>query len=371
MSLPEVSAERALATFLELVQIDSPSYHEQAVAVALERELRDLGLAVENDRSGPDGVGNVVGRLVVGSGESIALIAHTDTVEPGRGIRPRVEAGIVRSDGTTILGADNKQAIAAILEGVRATLESGHSHAPIEVVFTWGEEKGHQGAKSLDLGRLASRVAFVFDVGGPVGDVVTETPTHVGLRATFLGRAAHAGIEPEAGVSAIDAAARAIAAMPLGRLDAETTANVGTISGGTVRNTVPERCVFEAEARSLDEARLAVQVAAMRRACEEGASAVGARLELEVTRSYAGFRLAPDAPVVRRAIEAVVAAGLSPSLTRTGGGSDANSLNERGLPTVNLGTGMRDLHSTRESVDVADIQRLARVIAALISGTQG
>ncbi len=367
MSLPPISAERALAKFLDLLQIDSPSYHEQAVAAALERDLLALGFQVENDRSGPDGVGNVVGLLPGGSGEPIALIAHTDTVEPGRGIHPRVEAGVVRSDGTTILGADDKQAIAAILEGVTATLESGRPRVPIEVIFTWGEEKGHQGAKALDLTRLASRMGFVFDVGGPVGDVVTETPTHVGILATFHGRAAHAGIEPEAGISAIAAAARAIAAMPLGRLDADTTANVGTISGGTVRNAVPEVCVFEAEARSLDESRLAGQVAAMRRACEEGARSVGATVGVEVTRSYAGFRLAPDAPVVRRAVEAVVAAGLSPRLVRTGGGSDANSLNERGLATVNLGTGMRDLHSTRESVDVADLERLARVIAALLA----
>ena len=366
MVLPGIDSERVLARFLELVQIDSPSNHEQEVAAALERDLRDLGFAVENDRSGPEGVGNVLGRLPGGMGEPIALFAHTDTVEPGRGIRPRVEAGVVRSDGTTILGADNKQAIAAILEALRATLEARGPHSPIEVVFTWGEEKGHQGAKALDLGRLSSRMAFVFDVGGPVGDVVTETPTHVGIRATFYGRAAHAGIEPEAGISAIAAAARAIALMPLGRLDPETTANVGLISGGTVRNAVPERCVFEAEARSLDEARLADQVAAMRRACLEGAAAVGARADLEVAQSYAGFRLPPDAPVVRRAVRAIAAAGLPSRLTRTGGGSDANSLNARGLPTVNIGTGMRDLHSTRESVDVADLERLARVIVALL-----
>jgi tripeptide aminopeptidase len=366
LSLPSVSIERTLAQFLALVQIDSPSYLEQGIAAALERELTLLGFAVENDRSGPNGIGNVVGRLAGAAGQPIALIAHTDTVEPGRGIRPRVVDGVVQSDGTTILGADNKQAIAAILEAVRAVRESGRPHPPIEVVFTWGEEKGHQGAKALDLGRLASRLGFVFDVGGPVGDVVTETPTHVGIRAIFRGRAAHAGIEPEAGISAIAAAAMAIARMRLGRLDAETTANVGTITGGTVRNAVPEVCAFEAEARSLDEGSLARQVEAMRTACEDGASTVGARVELEIVRSYDGFHLDPVSPVVCRAVEAISAVGLVPRLTRTGGGSDANSLNARGLPTVNLGTGMRDLHSTRESVDVDDIERLARVIVALI-----
>lgn len=364
---PPVSTDRALRQFLDLVQIDSPTYEEQVVAAVLERALAALGLEVENDRSGPNGVGNIVGRLAGdGAGEPIALLAHMDTVEPGRGIKPRVEDGVVRSDGTTILGADNKQSVAAILEALRALRESGVRHGPVEVVFTWAEEKGHRGAKSVDLARLRSRMAFVFDVTGPIGTIVNEAPSSVALKATFQGRAAHAGIEPERGINAIAAAARAVARMRLGRLDAETTANVGLFHGGTARNAVPELATFEAETRSMDEEKLQRQVEAMRAACEGAAAELGASLELEVTRSYSGYRFSPDDPVVRRARDAIARIGLQPTLSATGGGSDANSLNERGLPTVNLSTGMRDLHSVRESVDVADVGKLAELIVAIV-----
>ena len=369
MSTPTTSTDRALRQFLELVQIDSPAFEEAAIAAFLERELKVLGVDAQNDRTGPDGVGNVIGRLHgTAPGTPIALVAHMDTVEPGRGIRPRVEQGVVRSSGTTILGADNKEAVAAILEALRALRESGQAHGPVEVIFTWGEEKGHQGAKRLDLQRLRAEMAFVFDVDGPVGAIVNEAPTHVAMKGAFRGRAAHAGIDPERGINAIAAAATAVSRMRLGRLDDETTANVGLFRGGTARNVVPEEAVFEGEARSLDEDKLRRQVEAMRVAAESAAAEFGASLDFEVSRSYSGYRLSPEAPVVRRAEKAVARAGLEPVLIRTGGGSDANTLNERGLETANLGTGMRDLHSTRESVDVADLGRLAQVILAIIVG---
>jgi tripeptide aminopeptidase len=371
VSLPSINESRVLTTFLDLVRIDSPTFEEQAVGEVLAERLRSLGLLVSTDRSGPDGVGNVIGlgpsgRVDALLGASICLCAHTDTVQPGRGIKPIVADGVVRSDLSTILGADNKQAVAAILEAVQTVIESGAAHRAFDVLFTWGEEKGHLGAHGVDFEALSATSAFVFDAGDDIGTIITETPTAASMVATFHGVAAHAGMEPEKGINAIQAAAIAISKMRLGRLDADTTANVGLIEGGTVRNAVPAKTVVQMETRSMRQEALEEQVAAMTAACHEGASAVGGAADVDTKFSYQGFRLAPDDPLVLTAADALRRAGFEPKLGRTGGGSDANTLQQRGMPAVNLGTAMRDLHSVRENVRVQDIIDLARVIVALL-----
>ena len=361
-----VNRERLVGHFLELVQIDSPSFHEAAVAARLEGELRALGLHVENDRSGPDGTGNLIATLTGERGLPIALSAHLDTVEPGRGIRPRITDGVIRSDGTTILGADCKAGIAIIVEALRIIRERGLPHGHLELVLTYGEERGHAGAKTLDLRGRRARLAVVLDAIGPPGTVVAEAPSYESFRAVFRGRAAHAGLEPEKGISAIAAAAEAIRRMPLGRIDTETTANVGLIRGGTARNAVPDVAELEGEARSRDNAKLDRLVEGLRAAMEGAARDLGARLDLAMVREYSGYRLTEEDPGVALAIRAARALGLSSELAAMGGGSDANTFNERGLPSVALGIGMQAPHTLDEHIAVEDLVRSTEYLVELI-----
>jgi len=364
--MPTVRPERVTRELIELVRIDSPAGEEAAIAAELEARLGALGLEVYNDRSGPT-TGSLIARWEpTGPGQPILLTAHMDTVEPGRGIKPRLVDGVVASDGTTILGADCKVGLAAILEGLRALGEAGSAHPLVEVVLTWGEEVGHLGARALDFGRFRARLGFCLDALCPVGTIVNHAPGYDRLRAVFKGRGAHAGAEPELGVSAVAAAAHAIAGMQLGRLDDETTANIGLIRGGTARNAVPSEAVIEGEARSRDPAKLAAQVAQMRERCEAGARRVGAEVEFGVEHEYPAYRIPPDAPVARLALAAARRAGLEPTLAATGGGSDANNFNAVGLPTVVLGLGCTGAHTVREQVAVRELVALARYVVALI-----
>lgn len=369
--MPTIHSERLVEEFIELCRIDSPAREEAAIAVELERRLRALGLDVENDRSGPS-TGNLIGRwAATGPGEPILLTAHMDTVEPGRGVRPQLTDGVIASDGTTILGADCKAGLVAILEGLRALGEAGAAHPLIEVVITWGEELGHLGAHRLDFGRFRSRLGFCLDALCPVGTIVNHAPGYDRLEIVFRGRGAHAGAEPELGISAIEAAARAIVGMRLGRIDQETTANLGVIRGGTVRNAVPSDVVVEGEARSRDSVKLAEQVAHMRARCEAGAREVGAQVEVRVEHAYLPYRVDPGAPVARLAEAAARRAGLSPTFAATGGGSDANNFNAAGLAMVVLGLGCSGAHTVNERVAVSELAALARQVVALVEEAAG
>lgn len=367
MATAQIDMDRLVSQFLEFVQIDSPSFEETAFVERLMRGLRDLGLDPSNDGTGRNGAGNILA-VVPGNAaaQPVMISLHVDTVEPGRGIKPRVEQGVIRSDGTTILGADNKAAVAATLEAVRFLQASGARHGDIELVFSWGEERGLNGARALDISRLRSKIGFAPDGGGPLGSIVTRASYHDTIVAKFHGRAAHAGVEPEKGISALVAAARAINRMPLGRIDSETTANVGVIQGGTARNAVPERVQFEGEARSLDVQKLDRQTRLMRLAIESAAREVGATVEIDHTREYDGYSIGADELPVRIASAAASAVGLEASLTTTGGGSDANIYNAKGVRTVVLGMGGKAFHSTEENIAVADLARLAELLAAIV-----
>jgi tripeptide aminopeptidase len=364
--------ERVTQTFLELVRIDSPTFKEQAIGRRLMAELEGLGLRVEHDGSGPDGVGNLIGRLPGGDGLPIALSAHLDTVQPGEGIRPVVRDGVVRSEGETILGADDKAGLAAIVEALRVIREVGLPHPPLEVVLTWGEERAHLGAALVDVAQLAANVCFVADAEGDVGTVIAAAPSYESIHAVFLGAAAHAGMEPEKGRSAILAAARAIASTPLGRLDAETTCNVGLIRGGSVRNAVPARAELDAEARSLDDARLDRLVSDLRERWEAAAAETGCELDFQSRREYRAYRLDEQHPGVRLARAGAEAAGVPYRAVATGGGSDANTFTERGLPSVCLSAAMRQPHTLDEHVAVADLKALADFLLGIVgAATRG
>jgi tripeptide aminopeptidase len=366
--LNAVNVNRLVEQFLEFVQIDSPSFEETAFIARLRAELEALGLKAESDGTGRNGAGNVLA-VLPGNQEGIEPIMislHVDTVEPGRGIRPRIEDGIIRSDGTTVLGADNKSAVAATLEAVRCLQASRLAHGDVELLFSWGEEHGLHGARAFDTSRLRSRFGFAPDGGGTLGTIVTRAPYHDTLIAEFRGRAAHAGVEPEKGISALAAAARAINRMPLGRIDAETTANLGLISGGTARNAVPEHVRVEGEARSLDRAKLERQIRLMRIALQSAARETGAEVEVKIEREYDGYTIGEDESPVRLAQAAALALGIEPRLAATGGGSDANIFNAAGLRTVVLGMGGHAFHSTQEHIAVADLGRLAALIGQII-----
>jgi tripeptide aminopeptidase len=366
-----IDAARLRTLFLELVRIDSLSRREGQIAARLAAELRGLGAEVEFDEAGA-AVGGEVGNLIAhvpgtAAGEPLLLCAHMDTVEPGTGVVPIVEGDIVRTDGTTVLGGDDKSGLAIVCECVRACREQGLRHPPLEVVFTICEEVGLLGARHLAVDRVRARRGLVFD-SDAAGFVFTRAPGSNRVEAVVRGRAAHAGLAPEQGVSAIQVAAHAIAAMRLGRLDAETTANVGLIHGGRAINIVPDEVRVQGEARSHDPARLAAQCAHMRACFEEAAARhPGAAVEVRVTPLYEPMHVADDAPIMRLLAAAAARVGRTVTAAGTGGGCDANILNRRGFEVVNLGTGMQEIHSTREWLRVSDMVAAAEVTLALVT----
>jgi tripeptide aminopeptidase len=360
----------ALDLFLDLAAMPSPPGQERAIADRVAAELRAMGLGVDEDDAGAridSTTGNLYCRLApLVEGTPLFFCAHLDTVPPVGPIEPVVEDGIVRNAAATILGADNKSAVVAMVEATRRIVDERRQHAGIELVFTPKEEVGLRGAEAFDSTRLHARVGYVYDQAGPIGEVILGAPHAVALEITFRGQAAHAGMAPEEGRSAIAAAARAIADMRLGRIDEETSANVGTIEGGVARNIVPDACVLHAEARSHDESKLADVVQEMLDACSFAASLTGCEVETQVERSYRGYRFRRDDEPIRLARAALERTGTVPTFALSGGGADANVFNLRGLACVNLANGMAEIHSPQEHIAVADLERMVDVTLALV-----
>ncbi len=361
---------RTLDLFFELAALESPPGSERAVADRVTSELRALRLEVDEDDAGAEidaTAGNLLTRLApTADGEPIFLCAHLDTVPPDGPLAPVVEDGIVRNSGGTILGADDKAAVVVMLEAVRRVVDEGRPHAGIELLFTPKEEVGLRGAYAFDASRLHARVGYVYDQAAPIGEIVLGAPNAQTLDVRFHGRAAHAGMYPEEGRSAIAAAARAIADLRLGRVDEETTANVGTITGGTARNIVAEWCSFTGEARSHDEQKLAALVQEMLDAFTFAAGVAECEVETTLSRSYRGYRFRKDDHAVRLAVEALESVGVAPSFALSGGAADANVFNERGLQCVNLANGMADIHTPDEHIAVADLEVMVDVTLALL-----
>jgi tripeptide aminopeptidase len=359
-----------LDLFTELAAVPSPPGDERGVADIVTRYLRDCGLSVDEDDAGAR-VGSTMGNLYTridgrGDGEPLLFCAHLDTVPPTGPIEPVVEDGVVRNGGGTILGADNKAAVAAMLEAARRVLAEGRTHAGIELLFTPKEEVGLIGAYAFDHTRLHARLGYVYDQAAPVGTVILGAPSSQSLEVTFHGRAAHSGMHPEDGRSAIGAAARAISEMRLGRVDELSTANVGTISGGTATNIVPEWCTFVAEARSHDESRLADLIQEMQDAITFAAGLWDCDVETKAQKSYRGYRFAKSDRAVALAAEALARCGHEVTYELSGGAADANVFNERGLECVNLANGMTDIHTPAEHIAVDDLEAMVDVTLALI-----
>jgi tripeptide aminopeptidase len=355
--------ERLLADFVRYCEIESPSGQERKMADALTEDLRGLGLDVEEDDSC-----NLLARIDGPEGApTVLLCAHMDTVPLDGPVEVVSENGLLTNRHEAILGADNKAAIATIMGALRRIVRQGKPAAGVEVLFTTGEELALKGAKAFDRSRLQSDFGYVFDHATPIGEIVLASPTYYSLEARFKGQAAHAGIRPEAGHNAIAAASRAIAAMRIGRIDSETTANVGRIEGGTAANVVAERCYVQLETRSLDDVRAGETVSEMVDALAGAASDSECDVETSVERLFQSYRLPRTAPAVEVAAAALRECDVEPVYITTGGGSDANVFIQAGLPVVNLANGTDRNHQPDESVTVEALETMLDVTIAIVA----
>ncbi len=349
-----VDQERLVNSLCELVRIDSPSGLEEDVSKHLEERLRKLNFQVQRDAHG-----NVIASEP--GDDPLLLSAHMDTVEPGRGINPQVSGDRIESDGTTILGADCKAGVAAIMEALEAAAQEGRDRSPVQVVFTRGEEIGLVGASNLDYSMIRAKKSVVFDGNGPVNRITGSSPTYVSFDVSVKGRAAHAGVEPEKGLSAIRIAADIISQLPQGRLDEETTFNVGLISGGSVRNAVPSDVAFSGEFRShntetVDLVRMQV-LETLQEARRRYKDAI-IQEELEVL--FQMYDLDPNDPVVRLVTRVMGEMGLDPDIRPSGGGTDANAMRLHGIDCIVVGMSTNEMHTVNEHVLIPDLITTAR-----------
>ncbi|SFS92450.1 M20/M25/M40 family metallo-hydrolase [Marininema halotolerans] len=370
-----IDEKRLLDEFIELVTTDSETGEERQICDLITEKLQALGFAVTEDDSAKQtghGAGNLIATIegTEQGAPCIYFTSHMDTVAPGKGIKPQIEDGWITSDGTTILGSDDKAGLAAIFEGLRTVKEQNLSHGKIQLIITVGEESGLVGAKALDRNLIEADFGFAMDSNGPVGDIVTSAPSQVKILAKIHGKAAHAGVNPEKGISAIQVASRAISRMPLGRIDEETTANIGWFRGGTASNVVAEYVEVLAEARSRVQEKLDSQVQKMTKAYETAAAEFGAIVDLDVDVMYPGFKYDESDQVVQKAIAAVEKVGRKPKLLASGGGSDANVIAGHGIPTVNLGIGYENIHTTSEKMPIAELNKAAELVVALIDASK-
>ena len=362
--------ERLFAHFTGLCEVPSPSRSERRVADGLRRELEGLGLEVEEDATGPEtgsDAGNLLARLPGPPGApTILLCAHMDTVPLAARVEVVREDGVFRNAHPAILGADNKAAVAVLVAALRRLVAEG-SPVGVELLLTTCEEEALAGAKAFDAGRLRARSGYVLDHASPIGELILASPTYYRLEADFHGQAAHAGLHPERGRSAIAAAARAVDLLPLGRVDAETTANVGRIEGGSAPNVVPERCRIVGEARGLDAERVGAVVAGMVDVITEAATDTECDVETHVEELARGYRLARSSPPVLVAAAALGAVGIEPLPRSTGGCSDANVLVAGGLPCVNVANGTTGAHEPDEAVTEHALETMLAVVLEIVA----
>ena len=361
--------ERLAEDFVRLCAIESASRRERPLADAVTAELASLGLAVHEDASGEatgSDAGNLLARIPAPEGaRTILLCAHLDTVPLAAPVEVVREGGVFTNANDAILGADNKAAVAVLLAVARRLVHTG-SPVGVELLFTTCEEIALMGAKEFDRTALRSEFGFVFDHASPIGDLIVAAPTYYRMELRFHGAAAHAGIRPEDGRNAIAAAARAIAAMPMGRVDERTTANVGTIDGGSAANVVAEHCRVELEARSLDDERAGELVGEIVDRAAEAASDAECDVETTVDQLFRAYRLSRGAAPVRAAAMALEARGIEPRYIATGGGSDANAFIAAGLPVLNVANGTERNHQPDESVSVAALETMLDVTLDLV-----
>lgn len=366
-----MNKERLIDQFMEMVQVDSETGHEREIADYLLKIFKEMDVEVYEDDTQKEtgyGAGNIFVRFKGDDekAEPVYFTVHMDTVVPGLGIKPSIEGEYIVSDGSTILGSDDKAGIAAIIEAIRSLSESGASHGDVEFVITVGEESGLIGAKAFDTSVLKSRYGYAVDSTGKVGTVVTSAPTQTKIEAHIHGRTAHAGVAPEEGVSAITIASKAISKMKLGRIDSETTANIGKFEGGGPTNVVTDYVNILAEARSLDDEKMKAQTKHMIEAFENAAEELGGRAEVNSEVMYSALKAKEDSEVVSTVSKAIENIGREVSLISLGGGSDGNIFAGKGIDTAILGLGYENIHTTAERMPIEELAKITELIIEII-----
>lgn len=361
----EINRDRLVRTFLELVKIPSPSWKEHAVIDYIEKSVAGYGAKCRRFPCG-ESFNLLIAMKGNRKGQTGLFSCHTDTVTPCENIRPIMTNMKIASDGTTILGGDDKAAVAVFIEVMRNLKEYALPHGDIEFLFTCAEELGLYGIKGFDMSHLASKYAFVFDSGGDIGSIVLRAPFHLTYRVQVKGKSAHAGMEPEKGISAIRALSAMIQAIPHGRIDRETTVNVGTVQGGRATNIVAENAEMTLEARSLSKAKLKKIDAKIVSVLKNTARKHTASVKIKKTMEYEGFSLSKEDRVVQIAANAVASIGIMPRFEVSGGGSDTNVINKGGIAAVNLSIGMRNVHTTKEFIRIQDLVKGAKLVHAII-----
>ncbi|OEH85687.1 hypothetical protein BHU72_02515 [Desulfuribacillus stibiiarsenatis] len=365
-----INEKRLLEQFLALVKIDSETRNERLIVNELLEIIQNMGYnAVEDDSAtkAQVGAGNIIVTIPgTKKAKSIMFTAHVDTVVPGKNIQPVVKDGYVYSCGKTILGSDDKAGVAAILEMAHVIREQQMEHGNILIILTVGEECGLLGSKNINRDLLKADMGVALDSNGNVGRIVIQGPVQKTLQATITGKAAHAGVNPEDGISAIEIAAEAIYHMPLGRIDKESTANIGIIEGGKATNIVCESITLKGEARSLNREKLARQISAMEAELHKATEKRGATIALDIIEEYPEFSFTEqdeEIKIVKKAMENI---GVIPELVGSGGGSDANIFNGYGIRTLNLGIGMENIHSVNERIEIEQIYQASRLLVEIV-----
>ncbi|WP_318627132.1 tripeptidase T [Paenibacillus polymyxa] len=372
----KVVKDRIVQEFMELVQVDSETRNEQEISRVLKEKFNALGLEVMEDDS-RERTGHGSGNLIVTwkaegveQAPKLFFTCHMDTVTPGKGIKPQLgEDGWIRSDGSTILGSDDKAGVAALFEAIRVVREQNIPHGQIQFVITAGEESGLMGARAMKPDVLDSDFGYALDSNGEVGSICIAAPTQARIEMKITGKSAHAGVNPEDGISAIQVASKAISKMKLGRIDKETTANIGSFEGGGATNVVCDFVLIRAEARSIVQEKVNHQIQHMREALETTAREFGAQGEFRSEVIYPAFSFTEHDEVVQVAQRAIQGLGLATPTFHSGGGSDANVFNGLGIPTVNLAVGYQNIHTTEEKIKADDLVKVAEVVVALIQET--
>ncbi len=366
-----VNKERLINNFIKMVETDSVSFKEGKMRDLIKSEFTMRGLEVEEDNAG-EMLNGEAGNLLVRipgtiNRDPLLFSAHMDTVEPGNGIKAIVtDDGFIRSAGDTILGSDDKAAIAAMMEAYDVIKENELNHPPLEFLFTISEEQGLQGAKVFDFNKLESKIGYTLDAGGDPGTIIVQSPCQNEIEYTVYGKAAHAGMNPEDGVNAIQLAASAMSVMPCGRIDDETTCNFGIIEGGKARNIVADFCCIKGEARSLERKKLDEITDKLERIFKTEVEKQGGKGEVIIKFLYPEIQLDPGEKVINLAVRAAEKIGITTSLVSTGGGSDASIINGNGIRCANLGIGMTDVHTTDEHISITDLVNDVRLILAII-----
>jgi len=364
-----INKERLLNDFLQILKIQSPSRNEMEIGAYVLKRLERLGVKAKMDDAGDkiDGnAGNITGFLASidkSKKPPIFFGAHMDTVSFSGEILPEIKNGkVVNSDKNCILGGDDKIAVAAILEALEVIKENDIKTCDIYIIFTVGEEIAILGAKNLDLKHIKAKYGFIFDGEGDIGTIFNEAPYHDTMEFTIIGKAVHAGIEPERGISSIKVASEAISNLTIGRVDSESTCNIGIISGGTATNIIPEKTYVKAEARSLNPEKLSRITEDIKAGFLSSAKKYGAKLKVKIEREYSGFKIENDAMTIKMASKALRNMGIEPIIRSTGGGSDVNIYNSKGKMSVDLSSGMEKVHSCNEYVKIEEMEKLTALI---------